>query len=77
MCKSCLVKEGRDNKTRSGSLTQPWACQSPSMQLSLRAVGPEVKPSLKPSYEFHFEGLSNFSTSVEELVQIQDINLRI
>ena len=26
---------------------------------------------LKPSYEFHFEGLSNFSPSVEVLVQIQ------
>ena len=25
-----------------------------------------------PSYEFHFEGLSNFSTSVECLVQIQE-----
>ena len=29
---------------------------------------------LKPSYEFHFEGLSNFSFSVEELVQMQDVN---
>ena len=28
---------------------------------------------LKPSYEFHFEGLSNFSPSVEGLVQIQDV----
>jgi hypothetical protein len=32
---------------------------------------------LKPSYKFHFEGLSNFSPLVEELVQIQDINPRI
>ena len=32
---------------------------------------------LKPSYEFHFEGLSNFSLSVEGLVQIQDVNPRI
>ena len=32
---------------------------------------------LKPSYEFHFEGLSYFSLSVEELVQIQDFNPRI
>ena len=32
---------------------------------------------LKPSYEFHFEGLSNFSTSIEELVQVQDVNPRI
>jgi hypothetical protein len=28
---------------------------------------------LKPSYEFHYEGLSNFSPSVEVLVQIQDV----
>ena len=41
MCKSCLVKEERDNKT--SSLTQLRACQSPSTQLSLRAVGFEVK----------------------------------
>ena len=32
---------------------------------------------LKPSYEFHFEGLSNFSPSVEGLVQIWDVNPRI
>ena len=32
---------------------------------------------LKPSYEFHFGGLSNFRPSVEGLVQIQDVNLRI
>ena len=32
---------------------------------------------LKPSYEFQFEGLSNFNPLVEGLVQIQDINLRI
>ena len=32
---------------------------------------------LKPSYEFHFEGLSNFSSSTKRLVQIQDFNLRI
>ena len=32
---------------------------------------------LKPSYEFHFEGLSNFSSSIEGLVQIQDVDLRI
>ena len=31
---------------------------------------------LKPSYEFHFEELSNFSLSVEGLVQFQDINPR-
>jgi hypothetical protein len=29
---------------------------------------------LKPSHEFHFEGLSNFSSSVEGLVQIQDVD---
>ena len=27
-----------------------------------------------PSYEFHFEGLSNLGSSVEGLVQIQDVN---
>ena len=43
VCMQCLVKEERDNKTRSGFLTQPWACQRPSTQLSLRAVGPDVK----------------------------------
>ena len=32
---------------------------------------------LKPSYEFRFEGLSNFSSFVEGLVQIQDVNPRI
>ena len=32
---------------------------------------------LKPSYEFHFEGLSNFNASIEGLVQIQDVNPRI
>jgi hypothetical protein len=32
---------------------------------------------LKPSYEFHFEGFSNFRPSIERLVQIQDINPRI
>jgi hypothetical protein len=31
----------------------------------------------KPSYEFHFEGLSHFSLSDEGLVQIQDVNPRI
>ena len=29
---------------------------------------------LKSSYEFHFEVLSNFSLSIEGLVQIQDVN---
>ena len=29
---------------------------------------------LKPSYEFHFEGVSNFNASVEGLVQMQDVN---
>jgi hypothetical protein len=32
---------------------------------------------LKPSYEFQFEGLSNFKPSVEGLVQIQNVNPRI
>ncbi len=32
---------------------------------------------LMPSNDFHFEGLSNFSPSVERLVQIQDVNPRI
>ena len=31
----------------------------------------------KPSYEFHFEGFSNFSSLVEGLVQIQDNNPRM
>ena len=31
---------------------------------------------LKPSYEVHLEGFSNFSPSVEGYVQIQDVNLR-
>ena len=31
----------------------------------------------KPSYEFHFEGVSNFSPSVERLVQIQDVDPKI
>jgi hypothetical protein len=32
---------------------------------------------LKPSYEFHFERLANFSPFVEELDQIQDVGSRI
>ena len=32
---------------------------------------------LKPSHEFHFEWLSNFSPSVEGLVLIQDVDPRI
>ena len=36
-----------------------------------------VAAYMKPSYDFHFEGLSNFSPSVEKLVQIQDVNPRI
>jgi hypothetical protein len=33
---------------------------------------------VKPSYKFHFEGLSNFSPLlVEELVSIRDVNPRI
>ena len=32
---------------------------------------------LKPSYEFHFEGLSNFNPSTEGFVQIQDVNPKI
>jgi hypothetical protein len=31
---------------------------------------------LKPSYQLHFEVLLNFSSSVEGLVQIQDVNLK-
>jgi hypothetical protein len=30
---------------------------------------------LNLSYEFHFEGLSNFSCLVEGLIQIQNVNL--
>jgi hypothetical protein len=32
---------------------------------------------LKLSYEFHFEGFSNSSSSVEGLIQIQDVDPRI
>jgi hypothetical protein len=32
---------------------------------------------LKPSYEFHFEGRSNFNPPIEGLVKIQDVNQRI
>ena len=31
---------------------------------------------LKPSYEFHFEGLSNIGATVEGLVQIQNVDPR-
>ena len=31
---------------------------------------------LKPSYEFHVEGLSNFNSSIEGLAQIQDVSPR-
>ena len=30
---------------------------------------------IEVSYDFHFEGFSNFNPSIEELVQIQDVNL--
>ena len=46
-------------------------------QKSLRSVCIGQWSRLKPSLEFHFEGLSNFSSSVEGLVKIQDINPRI
>ena len=39
--------------------------------------GMEQCSRLKPLYEFHSEGLSNFSPSTEKLVQIQGINPRI
>jgi len=32
---------------------------------------------LKPSYEFYFEGLSNFNSSIEGLIQTQDVDPRI
>ena len=32
---------------------------------------------LKPSYEFHFEGLPDFNPLIEGLVQNQDVNPRI
>ena len=32
---------------------------------------------LKSSYEFHFDGFSNFSPLVEVLVRIQDVDPRI
>jgi hypothetical protein len=44
-------------------------------QLSMESV--DQCSRLKPSYEFRFEGLSNFSPSIERLVQIQDVNKRI
>ena len=31
----------------------------------------------KPSYDFHSEGFLNSNPSLEELVQIQNVNLRI
>ena len=42
-----------------------------------REVGREQCSRLKPPYEYHFEGFSNFSSSVEGLVEIQDVNPRI
>ena len=42
-----------------GNITRPLSCEQWSR--------------LKPSYEFHFEGLLYFSASVEGLVQIQEI----
>ena len=38
---------------------------------------PKQCSRLKPSYEFHFERISNFSPSIDGLVQIQDANLKI
>ena len=51
----------------------------PPSLLNLFPGGPEQNQCsrLKPSYESHFEGLSNFSPSVKGLVQNQDINPRI
>ena len=49
-----------------------------SPHLYVNRLKAEHRSRLKPSsYEFQFEGLSNFSLSVEGLVQIQDINPRI
>ena len=45
--------------------------------LVCESSGPYQWSRLEPSYEFHFEGLSKFSPSVEGLVQIQDVNPRI
>ena len=44
---------------------------------NVEARGPGQCSRLKPSYQIHLEGLSNFSPSVVELVQIQDVNPKI
>jgi hypothetical protein len=40
-------------------------------------IEPATVLRFKSSYEFHFEGFSNFSLSTQGLVRIQDINVRI
>jgi hypothetical protein len=60
---------GRQERKRSRVLVMSW-------ELGNTPGEPDPSPlqcsRLKPSYEFHFEGLSDFSSSVEELVQIQE-----
>ena len=64
-------------------LSSPWRVQEVGWWVgddptNIRTtVGSYQWSRLKPSNEFHFEGLSNFSLSVEGLVQIQYINPRI
>ena len=56
----------------------PNALPIPIYYILFLFYGHTIKWSrLKPSYEFHFEGLSNYSSSVEGLVQIQDASARI
>jgi hypothetical protein len=38
---------------------------------------PKLVFKIEPLMSFRFEGLSNFSASVEGLVQIEDVNSRI
>ena len=55
---------------------QPLAHWQPASQSTPYRLTDQCS-RLKPSFEFHFEGLSNFNSSVERLVQIQDVNPRI
>ena len=40
-------------------------------------IGRPTNDHWKPSYGFYFVGLSNFTSSVEGLVQIRDVDPRI
>ena len=54
----------------------PERSQAGQGRSSTGKVDSSLEQCSRFSYEFHFEGLSNFNSSVEGLVRIQDVNPR-